>query len=479
MIISLATIDFSGVSSGSSSNIQEEKTVNMLLTDNSIDILPDTGFDGMAKVIVSHGPVQETVEQTITENGSHIITPNEGYDAMIQCVVDVNVPEKKIGSGNYTYTKNGKYDIEASDRGLDGFSNLGIFVSIPQLSQSFRIPNQWNGSVDSEGLKALNWTDDQIAKYQSLCTWMNYENSEHLVSDYDKSIALLNSYKGDIKLQYAKYQDFATQGYTSVNGMFQNCTNLKTFPAFTFPSIVTDVRFMFDGCTSLEVIPEFDLGDTLINCANLFSNCSSLTIVPKIDFSNIQNAQNTFYNCTSLKYIPEFDFSSATRLVGFYQGTAIEEIGNIIANKCTSASYLLADCPNLRKVGRIHLADTVNNNRMFQGDNTLEYVGGFSYRGTFANGTIFTVEMSNLTHFIMEDYLNCTWDTGFLKYCPNLDYDSIKSILTACSNTTLPDTAKSITFNSTIADQNNELTNLVTDCTGKGWTIAGLTITTA
>lgn len=478
MFISLAKIDLSGTQGGGSAKLQE-KTAEMLLTETQIDIVPDTGYDGMSKVVVSHAPVQDTVEQTITANGSHAITPDTGYDAMINCVVDVNVPEKNIGTGTFTTSANGKYQVNASDKNLDGFSTLTVFVSVPEKVSAYRIPNQWNGSVDTEGLTALGWTTDQISNYQSLCTWMDYENTDHLVSDYDKNIAESNSYKDDKSLQYPKNQDFETQGYTTLNAMFQGCTSLKTFPAFNIPATVTNMNLMFDGCSSLEVIPVFSFGSSVTNCVSMFQGCSSLTIVPKIDFSTMLNLQNCFYNCTSLKYIPEFDFSSATRLVGFYEATGIEEIGNVIANNCTAANYLFAECPNLKKVGRIHLADTANNNKMFQNDTALESVAGFSYRGTYNNGNIFTVEMTNLTHFIMEDYINCTWDTGFLTYCPNLDYESIKSFLTAMSNTTVPDTAKSFTFNSTMQDQNNELQTLVDDCVNnKGWTISGLTITT-
>ena len=58
---------------------------------------------------------------------------------------------------------------------------------------------------------------------------------------------------------------------------------------------------------------------------------------------------------------------------------------------------------------------------------------------------------------------------------PELSYDSIKSILTACAATTNSN-EKTVSFNKTIADQNQELTNLVTQCTEKGWTVSGLTI---
>lgn len=481
--INLSSIDFGGIQTPSVK--LQEKSVDILLTDPVTEILPDEGFTGMSKITTHHGPVQETVEQTITVNGSHIITPSEGYDAMIQAVVDIQVPEKKIGTWNFTTSENGNFTVKASDRGFDGYSQLGIFVSVPQLSKTYRIPDQWNGSVDSEGLKALNWTDDQISTYQSLCTWMDYENADHLVPEYDKNIEVKNTgFSGDATLQYAKNFDFYNTLGSTVSPIqfFKDCTNLKVIPQFDFSSYTGNVdsvayNGMFNGCSSLASVPALTF--TAGVAMNMFANCSSLTISPKHDLSKLKNMQNFFFNCSALKYIPEFDFSSAVTLIGFYQGTAVEELGNVIAPKCTKANYLFSNCLSLKKVGRIVLADAANNNKMFQGDTALEYVGGFSYRGTYKNGAVFTVEMTNLTHFIMEDYINCTWDTGFLTYCPNLDYESIKSILTAMSKTTLPDTAKSITFaNITMQDQNGELQALVEVCVNnKGWTINNLSVT--
>jgi hypothetical protein len=62
-----------------------------------------------------------------------------------------------------------------------------------------------------------------------------------------------------------------------------------------------------------------------------------------------------------------------------------------------------------------------------------------------------------------------------LDYAPNLDFDSIKSILVAMSKTTNTN-AKTMKFKSTISDQNGELTALISTCSGLGWTITGLTI---
>lgn len=442
MLINLSTIDFSGVSSGSSANLQDIKS------------------------------------QTITENGTYYIIPDEGYDAMILTKVDVNL---NLGTTNFTVGKNGQFTFYAKDKGLTGMTSVDIYVAVPQENKSFRIPNQWNGSVDSVGLKALNWTDDQIAKYQSLCTWMDYENTEHLVPDYDKTLQDQDTYENDTTLQYARNIDLTNK--TSVTRMYHNCSNLKAYPYFELNENITTSDAIFNGCTNLTVAQPIDFtkltGQTKPSVIGFFYGCSSLTIAPEINFTTVYNANNFFRNCSSLKYVPDYKFNEAYTLVSFYASTAVETINEVYAPVCQKAQYLFANCHALKKIGRIQLGGSCNQNRMFTDCPNLQYIGGFSYSGTYKNSTTCTEELPNLTHFIFEGALNCTWDTGLFNFLPNLDYESIKSILTACSNTTLLDTAKSITFaNITMQDQNGELQALVDDCVNnKGWTITGLTIT--
>ena len=151
MTINLATIDFSGVSSGPSAKLQE-KTTTIRLTDITTEIIPDEGYDGMSKVTVNHSPVQETVEQTITTNGIHKIIPSKGYDAMIRCVVDVNVPEKII-------------------------------------------PAQWDGTPDTELVSSLGWPQSSYDNYP--VTWMKYDNDKHKVSEYDKTYEATGTHQKD------------------------------------------------------------------------------------------------------------------------------------------------------------------------------------------------------------------------------------------------------------------------------------------
>lgn len=427
MTINLATIDFSGVSSGPSAKLQE-KTTTIRLTDITTEIIPDEGYDGMSKVTVNHSPVQETVEQTITANGRHKIIPSEGYDAMIRCVVDVDVPTQVI-------------------------------------------PAQWDGTPDTELVSSLGWPQSSYDNYP--VTWMKYDNDKHKVSEYDKTYEATGTHNGDTQMTYAKMQ--------TLNGdcskYFSDCANLKAIPDFDFTN-VTKLDYMFFKDTSLEFLPALDLKN-ITSASNMFSGCSSLTILPKLNLSGVQIMKAMFQMCSNLKYVPDFDFSAATNLSSFYSNTAIEEIGNIIAPNCIFATSIFFNCNHLKKIGRLYFADSANNNSIFNKCTSLKSVAGFSYRGEYNNRLLTKVELPNLTHFIFEDYINCTWDNGFFNYLPNLDYESIKSILVACSKTTLPDTAKSITFaNITVQDQNGELQNLINTCVNeKGWTINNLIIT--
>ena len=427
MTINLATIDFSGISSGPSAKLQE-KTTTIRLTDITTEIIPDEGYDGMSKVTVNHSPVQETVEQTITANGSHKIIPSEGYDAMFRCVVDVNVPEKII-------------------------------------------PAQWDGTPDTELVSSLGWPQSSYDNYP--VTWMKYDNDKHKVSEYDKTYEATGTHQKDTQMTYAKMQ--------TLNGdcsnYFSDCANLKAIPDFDFTN-VTKSDLMFYKDISLEFLPALDLKN-ITSASNMFSGCSSLIILPKLNLSGVQIMKGMFQRCSNLKYVPDFDFSSATTLSSFYSNTAIEEIGNIIAPNCTFADSIFFNCKHLKKIGRLYFADSANNNGIFNKCTSLKSVAGFSYRGEYNNRLLTKVELPNLTHFIFEDYINCTWDNGLFNYLPNLDYESIKSILVACSKTTLPDTPKSITFaNINMQDQNGELQNLVNTCVNeKGWTINNLTIT--
>lgn len=70
----------------------QEKTVNVLLSETSTNVRPDSGFDGMSSVTVNHPPVESNTAYTATSNGSYTIHPSEGFDATTSVNLTVNVP---------------------------------------------------------------------------------------------------------------------------------------------------------------------------------------------------------------------------------------------------------------------------------------------------------------------------------------------------------------------------------------------------
>ena len=103
MYINLANIDFGGEGGGKA--VLQETTIETLLTETTKVVTPPEGVDGFNKVTVTHAPVEESVSATITENGTHTITPSAGFDAMFGVSVNVNVPGDNLDTSNIIGTK--------------------------------------------------------------------------------------------------------------------------------------------------------------------------------------------------------------------------------------------------------------------------------------------------------------------------------------------------------------------------------------
>lgn len=112
-------------------------------------------------------------------------------------------------------TENGTYTAPS---GVDGYSP--VTVAIPQRN---RFGN--NGTVDAEGLRALNWNDNDIAWLQDVCWWDAEDNDYWKVTEANKTKGALitwnnrANYKTDPdirffpKLQYRGSLAQAFNGY--------------------------------------------------------------------------------------------------------------------------------------------------------------------------------------------------------------------------------------------------------------------------
>lgn len=501
MIINLAKIDFSGVKK----KFQDKRSEMNIIYNDPLVIKPDYGYDGMKSVEITHKPVQKNKRYRATTYGEHLIYPIENYGGMAQCEVNVNVPINKgdvtlnVDQNNHTYT------INASDYGLDGMSKLFISVYLPDNNTYLRVPPQWNGSVDVEGLKTLGWNDEQIADLQKRVTWMSVDNEDYKVTENDKSTPAPTddtSYMNNKTITWTKPVNIKT-------GLkyFASCENLKGIPAITMENTETasrsnmfyhcyelesvpyfegcgPINAMFSGCWKLKTVPKLNLtaphatGSPVTYAQSVFYNCYSLISVPDLNLTGITNFQTTFLNCRSLESVPSLDFTQCINAHRMFEGCSRLKKGqymDMAPNIPTKLTNTYKRCSSLEYVPFIRVnksqdfESTANMSGLFSGCVNLTTIDALYCWNTVDFSETFS-ECYNLRNITIPDSISV--NVSFHD-CYNLTYNSVKSILTACSNSRNTG-EKIIEFNLSMTDNENELQNLVQQCVNKGWMITGL-----
>jgi hypothetical protein len=231
--------------------------------------------------------------------------------------------------------------------------------------------------------------------------------------------------------------------------MFNGCTKLTTIPLID-TSKGTDFSDMFDGCTNLTTIPLIDTSKGT-DFSYMFNNCTNLTTIPAINTSNCTDFNYMFNGCTKLTTIPLIDTSKCKRFSDMFNNcTNLTSIPQLNTSKGTIFYRMFYGCTNLTTTPTLDLSLATSNSNL----NNMFY------------------KCSKLENITFTGSINANLD---FSSSPLLTFDSVKSILTAASNTTNTN-SKTLTFNRSITDVDGELAALVATCTSKGWTISGLTL---
>lgn len=197
----------------------------------------------------------------------------------------------------------------------------------------------WTGHADEAGLKAIGWTDEDIAYYQKYgVNWDEEDDELHKVPQ--DNIDLYGVLTAD---NIALYQDrivylpkIDTSGLTTMNARFKGCFSMVALPKIDCSSVtnmvnmflncyslvcvplldtskVTTMKAMFSNCRSLKTIPAFDTS-VVTTMSEMFNNCYSLSEIPVLDTSAVTDVASMFYNAYSLSIIRVLDFSSISAM---------------------------------------------------------------------------------------------------------------------------------------------------------------------
>ena len=403
---------------------------------------------------------------------------------------------------NLTLLKSTKAGIKAAIE-AKGVSNVGDkFSDYPAKIAS--IPtgggvSQWTGTVDRAGLTELGWSTKDIDNFQANVRWHDWQDPDYTVVDADKSITAISQYKNNKNVRYAKMLD--TSQVTNMSNMFSGCSGLTSIPALN-TSQVTNMSKMFIDCTSLISIPTLDTSKVTVmdrmfsDCTSLtsiptldtskvtvmdrmFNGCGSLTTIPALNTSQVTSMSEMFWKCSSLTTIPALDTSQATRMNSMFRiCTSLTSIPALDTSKVTKMDNMFDGCTSLTTIPALDTSKVTNMGYMFRSCNSLTTIESIDFSSCTNTGGMFppNTKYDKLTSIHVTGSISFSWTSNGFNNIPNLDFNSIKSILEAMNRCTNPETAKTMSFKATMTDQDSQLTNLVSECNGKGWTITGLTI---
>lgn len=257
-----------------------------------------------------------------------------------------------------------KREIAAAIEEKTGENPGNVFANYPAAIRS--IPtgggSGWTGHADVEGLKAIGWTDDDIAYYQQHGVNWNEEDDEyHKVPEDNKAlygvinIGNVQQYK-DI-LVYLPKIDIG--GKSNISNLCQNCFSLVAVPSLDFSSVLYAYN-LFSKCYSLTCVPPLYFPDAE-NIGYLVSGCTSLIYSPVIIAPNAGIIYVRYSECHSLIFAPSINVSAATSLARMYVYCySLIAIDTIDMSTITDTDRMLSNCCSLRRIKLTNIKTSID-----------------------------------------------------------------------------------------------------------------------
>ena len=407
-----------------------------------------TGEQQVLEHIKPAGPdivIQNSKDVSISANGTTVVSPDAGYDAIKDVVVDVNVPDPELeelsvtANGTYTPTKYGysKVDVNVPEQKPEQTKS----VTITENGTTSVLPDE--GSVLSKVDVNVNVPDPELEEL------IVTKNGLYTPTKYGYSNVYVNVSVGTIKLD--KGTKLSQSTWTSV-------------PYYDF-SEITDMSHMFENCSSLNAVQQLDT-KKVTDMNHMFSGCSSLETVPQIDARNVTNMQNMFYGCGNLKNVSLSNTSSVTNMQSIFMGcTSLTAITYLGCDKCKTLQWAFDGCSKLENANLAYTESVQDWRYTFDNCSSLKSMnlqmhGGLNTEGMFQNcASLTTVELYNTFNvvFMNRMFENCSSLTSVNNNFNTSKVTDMSYMFQNCSSlTTLPQLD---------ASNVNNVTNMFNGCT--------------
>lgn len=247
--------------------------------------------------------------------------------------------------------ENGSTEVVA-DAGFTGLGKVSVNVNVPS-SGGGDTPSRptWTGHADAEGLRAIGWTDEDIAYYQEHGVNWNAEDDEyHKVTDDNKAL----------------YGVLTADNISSYRDRIVYLPKIDT-------SGKTSMYEMFAWCRFLVGIPMLDTSN-VTNMTGTFNYCYRLTCIPPLITSNVTRMEQFVRYCVALQWMANLDISNVTNLSSMFSSCGLKKIPPLNTGKTTSVYQMFNSNSNVSYIELLDFAKVTSANNCFVGCNGITTV---------------------------------------------------------------------------------------------------------
>ena len=367
---------------GSTEDIKLESVVKTFTINGEYDIIPSDGFDAISDVKVIVNIPMQSKSVVYNEVGDYEVVPDPGYEALSKVDVKVSLEEKPLIPNGFRFTGGDmslvewdKYDWSMVYDTAEFFK--GCTFSDPSWVDRFK--NGFNGRVMSgysmfENCSSLENTPD-LSSHKLYTMEHMFSGCKKLKSismmDTSEVVDASYAFKHCDVLQSIPQLDFSS--VRDATGMFDYCSKLTTLDELNFLSLNV-TKYMFEGCTNLINIPRLNTSN-VTEFYSMFSGCEKLTTIQELDFSSATSVQNMFRGCINLINVPRLNTSNVTMFDSMFYGCKkLTTVPEIDFSSAIYTQNMFQDCYELITIPKLITSNVKYMGSMFYGCRNLTTV---------------------------------------------------------------------------------------------------------